>query len=684
MDLSHSSTPTHTDETDVRDTDGAFPNRTVERDGWWAARGVNLYLLVGGAYLLVSLLIWSHVWIGHPTSITTCGCGDSSASIWYTSWPAFALSHGSNPLYSTAVGYPTGVNLIFASYGIVLAPVTWLFGPIAALNVTLTLSPVLSAVAMFALVRRWVSWTPAAFVAGLFYGFSPFVLANLTVAHVDFGMVAIPPLVVIALDELLIRQRRRPAVTGAVLGVLIGLQFLVGTEVLILTVIEVAIGCIFVIVSNTKQRPLVDRETGARAVVGLSVAAITSLALLAYPVWFAFAGPAHFSGSIHPGLKLSTLEASGRAFLIPTQASVSVFFRILGGYQGSVFSEEYFGIGVILVCLGGLAIWRKDRLLWLFGILSLVAFVFATSSGFILAGVPLLKNIVPSHFVLFAYLTVAVTLGIVVDRTRTKVRDHWIDDSTRTSTDEASNLARRLGRWIGALAGFAVAGLAVVPPAVYLGKSIPITVEPVVLPTWFQNVAPHLKGHPIVLALPAPFTATTPGLTWRAPNGQSYLLAISGKQSAMTWQALGGQHYSIVGPGGLGAGVRHRAGEDQGQNIITQVTFAYASKPAVTSDDIVAVHRALSEWGVTTVVLPDQRALPSYEQVASVTDMAALIAAATGARPAHIADAWVWHGVDRDLPRSYPDSAQYARCTAGLAGSGISAVDRTTSCVLSS
>ena len=186
----------------------------------WVTR-VRPYLIAGSAYLLLSVIMWIHVWTGHPSSVTTCGCGDTSPTIWYMAWPAYAMVHGQNPLYSTAIGYPTGFNLVFAAFGIVMAPVTWLFGPVTAVNVVLTASPVLSAVAMFALVRRWVSWTPAAFLAGLFYGFSPFVVSNLGVAHVDFIMIAIPPLVVLCLDELLIRQKRRPAVVGVVLGLLI-------------------------------------------------------------------------------------------------------------------------------------------------------------------------------------------------------------------------------------------------------------------------------------------------------------------------------------------------------------------------------------------------------------------------------------------------------------------------------
>ena len=76
-----------------------------------------------------------------------------------------------------------------------------------------------------------------------------------------------------------------------------------------------------------------------------------------------------------------------------------------------MLSAQYFGLGVVLVCLGGLIVWWKDRLLWLFGVLSVVTLLLATSSGPWLAKFPLLKNAYLLHFVLFVYLAVAVVLG---------------------------------------------------------------------------------------------------------------------------------------------------------------------------------------------------------------------------------------------------------------------------------
>ena len=93
-----------------------------------------MLLLGAGAYLLLSGFVWSNVW-RHPTSTTTCGCGDTSLFTWFLEWPAYAIAHGLNPFYSTAMHVPSGVNLLantsVVAIGVLLAPVTWLFGPVA-------------------------------------------------------------------------------------------------------------------------------------------------------------------------------------------------------------------------------------------------------------------------------------------------------------------------------------------------------------------------------------------------------------------------------------------------------------------------------------------------------------------------------------------------------------------------
>ena len=91
-------------------------------------------LVAGGlGYLALSVGLWWQVWSTHPTAVTTCGCGDTSLFTWFLAWPAFAIRHGLDPLYSTYLFHPTGVNLLSntaeVGFGILLAPVTWAFGP---------------------------------------------------------------------------------------------------------------------------------------------------------------------------------------------------------------------------------------------------------------------------------------------------------------------------------------------------------------------------------------------------------------------------------------------------------------------------------------------------------------------------------------------------------------------------
>ena len=133
---------------------------------------------------------------------------------------------------------------------------------------------------------------------------------------------------------------------------------------------------------------------------------------------------------------------------------------------------------------------------------------------------PLLKNVYLLHFVVFVYLAVAIVLAVIVDHTRSAIRQ--LGESTEHGFEWAciSGGGERFTRGVGALAALLVAVVAMAPTAAYLAKTIPMTVEAVSVPTWFRAVAPRLPGRPVVLALPAPFTTTTPGATWETKGGQ--------------------------------------------------------------------------------------------------------------------------------------------------------------------
>ena len=530
-------------------------------------------LVVAGIYLLISWIIWSKLWVGHPTTTTTCGCGDTPLVTWFIVWPAYAVAHGLDPFYSKVLFYPNGVNLLAnassLAFGVVLAPITWLFGPIAALNVALTLSPALSALAMFVLLRRWVSWSPAAFAGGLLYGFSPLALYQLTNAHLMIGMAAVPPLVVLCLDELLIRQRRSAVKTGVILGLLVTLQFFIGTEVLLMMAVTGLAGLVVVVGYAAWQHPDALKRNARYASVGLCAALVTAAILLAYPAWFALDGPSHFTGAIWQAFNLQSGGNTLSRLLVPESASsVRRGLGILptalapsaGGYPGLILSDQYFGFGIAAVLLGGLVAWRRDRRLWFFGAVALgsVLLSMGAPKGSLLpwqlfAHLPLFEDVSPGRFVLIAYLAVSVMVGLIVDHTKGAV-DRRHATIRETSSDRGvGDIWGHVPRWFGAVAGVIVIVVALVPPALYLGQNIPIATETMVVPTWFRTVAPHLGNHQVLLVLPAAF---------------------SGMQPAMTWQATERMPYSMVGGGGPGATFSQHPVQRNGAVIIDKASFS--------------------------------------------------------------------------------------------------------------
>jgi hypothetical protein len=616
-------------------------------------RALAVLSLAFVVYLLMSIGLWWHVWSTHPTTVTTCGCGDPAFFLWFLAWPAHALSHGQNLFYSTLLFHPNGVNMLSNTsellLGVPLAPVTLLFGPIATLNTASTLAPALSALAMFWLLRRWVRWTPAAFIGGLVYGFSPFMVTAVATDHLMLAFLALPPLIVGCVDELIVRQRRRPIAVGAALGVLVTAQYLVSTEVLAIMVLIGLVALLLLVgyAFLSDRQDLIRRLPHATR--GLGAGAVVALVLLAYPLWFTFAGPAHLSGLVWPTLTPGTggLKPSAIWHVHYSTADTRAF-HVLGGYLGPPLpTSEYLGLGLLVVLGLGLLVWRRDRRLWLFGALGAITVVLSLGVDRtywvpwrVLAHVPLIQNILPSRFMLVTTLCVAVMLAIIVDRARQSAGDVVRGAAGRWS----ARLGPALAGALGSLVGLGVAAVATVPLATGLIGKVPLTVQTVRLPLWFADAAPRLPPGQVVLTYP---------------------FIPSGIQAPMAWPAVDSLHFAIVGGGGPG-GVVGRAGwERPGQEVLSAASFSVSGPPQGTSSNVLAVRQALAGWGVTTAVVPDPAGLPRYERGTSPETALGLLTAAIGRPPEYRDDAWVWSGVQSPGAALSLSPPEFARCSAG-------------------
>jgi hypothetical protein len=615
-----------------------------------AARRWPVLAAVGTGYLVLSLLLWWHV-DAHLTTVTTCGCGDASLTLWVIRWPAYALAHGLNPFYSSKLLVPAGINMAPNSLalGVGVAPVTWMFGPVASMNVIDIVSPALSALSMCWLLRRWVDWTPAAVVGGLAFGFSPFVVGSLALAHPNFGLLAVIPPIIACVEDLVVRHRHQPVRVGVVLGVLVTLQFFISVEVLLLLVLFTVFAAILAIGIAPSPRTAAVREAAGQAISGVVAAAVTAVVLLAYPLWSFFAGPAHLVGRAWPNSPAGTVGSTPGGFFTGTLPAALVgIMRLFGGYQGPALPLlSFVGVGMAVVLVVGLVVWRHDRRLWFFAVLAVVGAVLSLGVGDgywgpwrLFVHLPVLSNVVPVNVTVITDLCLAVVLALTIDHARTSVARRWGD---RRSTTAAG----------------LVALVALVPIVVVLWPNLPLTARTVVVPHWFTQSASSLPAGSVVLPYPA---------------------ALGGIQASMTWQAEGNLSYSMVGGGGPGVAPSRAGAERPGFDLLAQASLPLGPAPQPTADNLAAIRHAMAGWGTTTVVVPDQPELPTYERGRSVAYAVGLFTAATGRAPVFRDDAWVWDDL-HDLPAAVPmDPVAFAACTGdGLTGAPAGPV---ASCVL--
>ena len=148
-----------------------------------------------------------------------------------------------------------------------------------------------------------------------------------------------------------------------------------------------------------------------------------------------------------------------------------------------------------------------------------------------------------------------------------------------------------------------------------------MTVRPVLAPRWFSTSAPRLGSRAVVLPYPA---------------------ALGGIQSSMAWQAVEGMTFSMVGGGGPGITKSRAGAETPGFTVLAQASIPLGPAPQPTAANLAAIRHALVGWGVTTIVVPDQPGLPTYDRGRIVPYAVGLFTAATGRAPLRQARAWVW------------------------------------------
>ena len=368
------------------------------------------YTLVSFLFLGLAPLLQSNRFIGVGY--------DPQIFIWGFAWWPHAILHGENPFVTHAVWYPPGVDLAWTTtvpgLALLLAPVTWTFGPIVSYGVASVLMPALAAWAAYLLCRYLTGKLWPSVFGGYLFGFSSYVLA----AGGYGGHLHLSSVFVLPLAALLVLRFLDGSLGGRGLvwrlGPLLALQLLCATEVAFtLTLagaVALALAFAFFPARRTRIVRLLPPVAGAYLVGGIITAPFLYYLL------------AHLRA---PFYQLGSDSLDLVNFVIPTRLTA------LGGDQLTSISNRfpvniseqgaYFGLPLLVIVF----LYVRERWKTAVGrlLLLLLALALLISLGAqlvvdghaivelpwkLLESLPVIDNTFPTRFIVYVALLIAV------------------------------------------------------------------------------------------------------------------------------------------------------------------------------------------------------------------------------------------------------------------------------------
>lgn len=460
------------------------------------------WVVAAAAYLLLAVALFGHAW-ADPLHRWVGAPQDAPLFVWDMGWWPWAVAHGHNPLFSHFLGVPFGVNLTWVTSvpapSLVLAPVTWLAGPVLSYNAAMTLAVAGSALSAYVAIGRVVAHRLAAFAGGVLFGFSPFMVAQ-SLGHLMLTAALLLPLIALVLGEVIAVQRRPPWQSGAALGLLAAVQFYIGEELLAIVALSAALGLASMALCYRRDFGLRWSHAWRAGVVAVAV----GLALVAPALAFQLAGPGRLHGPIQPQ---DRFVADATAFVVPTPMQhyhPARALRVSSRYAAAGAEyDAYLGVPLVLVLGWVVVAERRRRWVAAAGLATAAIALLACGPHLhidghrtglplpwdVLGRLPLLDSLLPVRFMVAVDFLAGALFAVAVDR------------------------LLRLRRAGGAVAAATAAGAV----AFTLWPAVPFPSTAASIPSFFRSAAVRaVPAGSVALVAPYAEPATSQVLAWQA------------------------------------------------------------------------------------------------------------------------------------------------------------------------
>jgi hypothetical protein len=591
---------------------------------------VALVCLAGAIYLTWGL------WVSPGDRVIKHNQGDQALFEWLLAYQSHVITHVDNPLWTTLLNAPMGVNLAvntsMVSIGTLVAPVTLLLGASVAFVLVLTLNLALSAYAWYYVLSRHVTRTrTAAVLGGLFCGFAPGIVSHAN-AHLNFTAQFLLPFIVWRVAKL--REPGHAIRNGLILGILVAADFSIGSELLLF----VALACgTYLFFWMLWSRPQARAEAPV-FLRGLAVAGSTALVLLAYPLWLQFAGPQRYHG-----IGFDQIVHSEDLLSYPAFAHLSLG-RLAGLWRQHLapnYTEEtaFFGpllFVLVIACI--VRMWRRVEV----RALALTGLVFAVLSlgprlrfdGTVYRAVrlpfvllwhlPIFDTALPERLVLVVIPIIAVILALALDQALVpppapaltpKLAPAAAPQDRQAASPAAASRAARRRRWF--VAALVVALLPLVPLPLQTMHRTPV---PVFFSdgTWRQ----YVHSGQTLMAVPPASDLLPDGQRWQTATDFGFAIPAG----------------FFLGPGGPDNRSRIGPVPRPTDKLLTKIAMG-GKPPALTDAERRQARADLAYWNATIIVLSDGGDGSRWTMYRG-----ALLSTATAlfGTPQRVKDVWVW------------------------------------------